>query len=318
LLTLIIPAHNAEALLPACFEAIQASFRQPDQVILVDDSSTDRTAAVAAAIGATVLRTDRQSGPAIARNLGANAALGDLLFFLDADCLLHPDTLQKAERAFLEDPELAALIGAYDLEPESKAFISRFRNLMHSYYHHRGKRAASSFWGACGAVRREAFFSVNGFSTVFARPSIEDIEFGLRLHATGAKIVLDPSVQIKHRKRWTFISMLRTDIRDRAIPWTRLILSRGKMENDLNTSLGQRLSVFLVLLSPFAAALDWRAALVFWTAVIGLNLSLYVFLARHWNVGAALACIPLHIFYFAYSGLAFGVVVIAHKLRLRR
>ncbi len=315
---MIIPAHNAEALLPACFDAIRASLRQPDQILLVDDASTDSTASVAASQGATVLRTDRQSGPAIARNLGANAALGDLLFFLDADCLLHPDTLQKAERAFLEDAELAALIGAYDLEPESKAFLSRFRNLMHSYYHHRGKRLASSFWGACGAVRREAFFSVNGFSTAFPRPSIEDIEFGLRLHASGAKIVLDPSMQIKHRKRWTFASMLRTDIRDRAIPWTRLILSRAKMQNDLNTSLGQRLSVFLVLLSPLSAVLDWRAAAVCLLAVIGLNLPLYRFLARHWNFAAALASIPLHLFYFAYSGLAFGAVVIAHRLRFLR
>jgi glycosyltransferase involved in cell wall biosynthesis len=315
---LIIPAHNAEALLPACFDAIRASLRQPDQVLLVNDSSTDNTAAVAASLGATVLRTDRQSGPALARNLGANAALGDLLFFLDADCLLHPDTLQKAERAFLADAELAALFGAYDLEPESKAFLSRFRNLMHSYYHHRGRRLASSFWGACGAVRREAFFSVNGFSAAFPRPSIEDVEFGLRLCARGAKIVLDPSVQVKHRKRWTFASMLRTDIRDRAIPWTRLIVSRGRMENDLNTSLGQRLSVFLVLLSPMLAVLYWPGALLGLSLVIGLNLPFYRFLARHWSFGSALTSIPVHLFYFAYSGLAFGGVVIAHKLRLLR
>lgn len=292
--------------------------RKPEQIIVVDDCSTDGTGRLATALGATVLRTDRQSGPAIARNLGANAALGDLLFFLDADCLLHPDTLGKAEAAFREDPGLAALIGAYDLEPESKAFLSRFRNLMHSYYHHRGKKAASTFWGACGAIRREAFFSVGGFSPAFAKPSIEDVELGLRLHESGARILLDPSVQIKHRKRWTWVSMLRTDIRDRAIPWTRLILQRGKMENDLNTSHSQRASVMLVLLSPVLALYGWPFALGSLLLAASLNLPLYAFLARHWNPAAALASVPLHLFYFAYSGITFGAVLAAHRLRLLR
>lgn len=285
---------------------------------MVDDCSTDQTFSVAHSFGAVVLRTERQSGPAIARNLGANAALGDLLFFLDSDCLLHPDTLHKADEAFRADQQLSALIGAYDLEPESTAFLSRFRNLMHSFYHHRGRRAATTFWGACGAIRREAFFAVGGFSPAFERPSIEDIELGLRLHQAGAKIMLDPSIQIKHRKHWTFLSMLRTDIRDRAIPWTKLILSRGRMENDLNTSFGQRLSVFLVLLSPFLAFLAWPLAVAAILLVIALNLSLYRFLATHWNVPAALCSIPLHLLYFAYSGLSFGIVLVAHKLGFLR
>lgn len=315
---MIIPAYNAETLLPACLDSIATSQRRPDQVIVVDDSSLDQTGRIATSWGAIVLRTDRQSGPAIARNLGANAALGDLLFFLDADCLLHPDTLLLAEQAFLKDENLAALIGAYDLEPEAKSFLSRFRNLMHSYYHHRGKRQACTFWGACGAIRREAFFAVGGFSSSFDRPSIEDIELGLRLTDAGARILLDPNVQVKHRKIWTLGSMLKTDIKDRAIPWTRLILARGKMQNDLNTSVTQRLSVFLVLISPLLGFLGWPFALGSLAFAALLNLPLYRFLALHWNVGAALCSIPVHLFYFAYSGLSFGIVATAHKLRLLR
>lgn len=315
---MIIPAYNAEALLPACFDAIAESRRRPDQIIVVDDCSKDQTGNVASSRGATVLRTDRQSGPAVARNLGANAALGDLLFFLDADCLVHADTLFQAEQEFLKDANLAALIGAYDLEPEVKTFLSRFRNLLHSYHHHRGKRKATTFWGACGAIRREAFFAVGGFSSSFDRPSIEDIELGLRLTDAGASILLDPSVQVKHRKRWTLGSMLRTDIRDRAVPWTRLILARGKMQNDLNTSFGQRLSVFLVLITPLLLFLGWPFALGSLALATLLNVPLYRFLARHWSFGAAICSIPIHLFYFAYSGLSFGIVATAHKLRLLR
>lgn len=318
MLTLIIPAFNAEALLPECFAAIHRGARVPDQILVVNDSSTDSTAVLAEQLGATVLTTGRQSGPAIARNLGANAALGDLLFFLDADCLVHQDTLARAESAFLADPTLDALIGAYDLEPESKAFLSRFRNLMHSYYHHRGRREASTFWGACGAIRREAFFRVGGFSPAFERPSIEDIELGLRLREAGSRILLDPQIQIRHRKRWTFRSMLKTDILDRAIPWTRLILRQGRMANDLNTSHGQRLSVFLTLLAPLLAFAAWPAALAALAVVIILNLGLYAFLARHWNLAAALASIPLHLIYFTYSGISFAAVILLHKLGFLR
>jgi cellulose synthase/poly-beta-1,6-N-acetylglucosamine synthase-like glycosyltransferase len=239
-----------------------------------------------------------------------------LLFFLDSDCLLHSDTLQRAEAALEEDPKLAGIIGAYDLAPESESFLSKFRNLMHSYYHHGSTRSVNSFWGACGAVRREAFFAVGGFSVAFSRPSIEDAEFGLRLHESGARIMLDPRIQVKHRKRWTFWTMLRTDIRDRAIPWTQLILRRGKMDNQLNTSYGQRLSVFLVLLSPWLALVAWPLSVLSLLIVVMVNWPLYGFLAKHWNLLAAAASIPLHLLYFAYSGLAFGAVTLAFRLRL--
>jgi glycosyltransferase involved in cell wall biosynthesis len=318
LLSLIIPAYNAAELLPECWASIAAGRRVPDQVILVDDSSTDGTAAVAEQLGFTVLRTDRQSGPAVARNLGAEAALGDLLFFLDADCLLHADTLERAEAAFREDAELDALIGAYDLEPEAAGFVSRFRNLMHSYYHHRGRREASTFWGACGAVRRESFFAAGGFSPRFRRPSIEDIEFGRRLKKSGGRIVLDPAVQIRHRKKWTLGSMVRTDIRDRAIPWTRLILEQGEMPNDLNTSRVQRLAVALTLAGAGVVVLDWRLGLVCWGLAVVLNWRLYAFLGKHWSWWAAIAAAPLHLFYLSYSGLTFAVVTLLHHARLLR
>ena len=69
-----------------------------------------------------------------------------------------------------------------------KIFLSQYKNLVHHFYHHRGKREASTFWSGCGAVRKQAFLDAGGFDVErYTRPSIEDIELGYRLIKAGGK-----------------------------------------------------------------------------------------------------------------------------------
>src|SRR5262245_1010403 len=74
------------------------------ELIVVDDGSTDDSAARAHTAGARVLATSGGRGPAAARNLGARAATGDVIFFVDADVALHADALHCAADAFSADP----------------------------------------------------------------------------------------------------------------------------------------------------------------------------------------------------------------------
>src|SRR3989442_4923268 len=118
--------------------------------------------------------------------------------------------------------------------------VSRYRNLLHHFVHQRGKPDASTFWAGCGAIRRHTFEEVRGFDAArFPRPSIEDIELGYRLRAAGHRIRLDPRLQGTHLKRWTLGSILRTDIAQRALPWSRLILKSGQAPPALNLTTGQ-------------------------------------------------------------------------------
>lgn len=304
-ISVIVPAYNAERVLGLCLASIRASIHQPYELIVVDDGSTDTTPLIAASHGAIVLTTGKQSGPAVARNLGADAATGDILAFFDADVTVHPDTIGKVVAAFQEDMGLGALIGSYDQEPGHESFLSKYRNLMHSYFHQSGKRTASTFWGACGAVRAEIFRATGGFDVSFARPSIEDIELGYRMKRTGVKMVLDPDIHVKHLKEWTLTNMLRTDVRDRAIPWTQLILREGKMPDDLNTSLIQRASVALSMLVPGALLINVAFAAFCWLALIALNWRFYRFLGRNWGWLQSMAASPLHYSYYLYSGIGF-------------
>jgi GT2 family glycosyltransferase len=280
LISVVIPVYNAGAHLRACLAALAASNRQPLECIVVDDGSTDGSAEYARQAGAAVLSTGGRSGPARARNIGARAARGDILFFLDSDVSVHADTLDRVARGFEEDASLHALIGSYDSSPGSKDFLSQYKNLMHCYVHQKGKSAACTFWSGCGAIRRDVFLKHAGFDESYGRPAIEDIELGYRLRTAGSKVILDKDILVTHLKRWTFWGLLKTDILDRGIPWTELILRDRNMPNDLNLELSQRVSValaFLLVGVTVTAAVYWGAYFL-----VPLMALLLLLLSHYW------------------------------------
>ncbi|MBL8240569.1 MAG: glycosyltransferase family 2 protein [Bryobacterales bacterium] len=246
--SVIVPVHNGEAELARCLEALRKSTVAPLEVLVVDDGSTDRSREVAEALGARVLTTGRKGGPARARNAGARQASGDVLFFLDADVVAQTDAVGRVVAAFDSSPDVDAVIGSYDDDPAELDFLSQYKNLMHCFVHQTGQEQASTFWSGCGAIRREVFLAHSGFDESYARPAIEDIELGYRLFQAGRRMVLDKDLRVKHLKRWTFWNLLKTDILDRGIPWTELILRDRNMPNDLNLQLSQRISVALAFL----------------------------------------------------------------------
>jgi glycosyltransferase involved in cell wall biosynthesis len=279
----IVPSYNAWPTLEPVLAALSASKTHPHEILVVDDGSTDGSAERAEALGFTVLRAPERSGPARARNLGAQAATGEILFFLDADVAVYPDTLERVASAFA-DPELDALIGSYDDNPASPDFLSQYKNLMHCFVHQVGQVQASTFWSGCGAIRREVFREYNGFNEGYDRPAIEDIELGYRLVRDGRRVILDHDLQVKHLKRWSFWGLVKTDVLDRGIPWTELILRDQRMPNDLNLQLSQRVSVALVYMMLGLAtlcAIYWRG--YFLTPLFAF---LFFLLSRYWIDGS--------------------------------
>ena len=263
-ISVVIPVYNSADQLRSCLEHLRNSTFTDFETIVVNDGSTDASAAVAKEFGATVLDTGRRSGPAYARNLGASKAAGEILFFIDADVCVYPHTVARVHANFQQDPELDAVIGSYDDLPEAQDFLSLYRNLMHCYVHHQSRREACTFWSGCGAVRKPVFQKYSGFDESYGRPAIEDIELGYRMRRDQHKMVLDTSILVKHLKRWSFFNLVKTDILDRGVPWTELILRDRFLPNDLNLQLSQRVSVALVfLLIGVAAAAAWYAGTSF-------------------------------------------------------
>jgi GT2 family glycosyltransferase len=320
--SVVIPVHDGAALLPRCLESLQAS-TFPLECIVVDDRSSDTSASIAEAAGAVVLHARGPRGPAAARNLGAAHASGDLLVFVDADVCVRADTIGRIRLRFEMDGSLDALIGSYDDEPASAGFVSQYKNLLHHFVHQRARTEAATFWTGCGAIRREVFEAAGGFDESYTRPCIEDIELGYRLRQSGRRIVLDPSIQVKHLKRYRLGSLLRSDILDRALPWTRLILASGRLPNDLNLAPDQRAGAALVLgaavLAPACAATGFSIA---WAGLpllgaLLVNQSFFRFLARKRGWGFAAAAAPLQWACYLYSALAFAAGAALHALGWR-
>jgi glycosyltransferase involved in cell wall biosynthesis len=313
-ISIIIPVYNGGSAFLRSLSAIRTSTYNSWELIVIDDGSTDGSALLARQLGARVFSTGSRNGPAVARNLGARLARGGYLLFLDADCRVHPDTLANIAVEFQSDPTLDALFGSYDDTPAAPNFVAQYKNLFHHYVHQHGQVAASTFWTGCGAIKRDRFLALGGFDAQrYQRPSIEDIELGYRLKKSGGRIRLVKNVQVQHLKAWTFFGLLKSDIFDRGIPWTQLILRDKVFARDLNLQTHNRVSVvavwglLLAILAGLWQPVGFMIAVVLGFLLLWLNLDLYRFFYRKRGLLFALGVIPLHWLYYLYNAIAFGI-----------
>jgi glycosyltransferase involved in cell wall biosynthesis len=319
-LSVVVPVHDGAHVIPTSLDALcDSDFpREAWELIVVDDASRDDTAAVAARYADAVIRIPgHPHGPAYARNRGAEVARGDVLVFIDADVVAHADTLSRFAQVFREQPEISAVFGSYDDRPPAKGLMSQYRNLLHHYTHQRNAGEVASFWAGAGAMRRAEFIEAGMFDEWhFARPQIEDIELGARMHGQGKRIVLRPEIQVTHLKHWTLSNVVRTDLRDRGIPWSRLLAHSGGIMavETLNLRWTEKLNV----------ALAWSAVILVFVAlwrrdprfmlgsvagvafILAMNWDLLRFFARVRGFFFALRVIPAHLLYYLLNGVSFG------------
>ena len=315
-LSVIVPSHNGGEQLRHCLDSLVHAPSPPDEIIVVIDGGNDDVEQLRNTYGVTVLKLDEKGGPARARNAGAQLAKGDILFFIDADVTVSVTAFDQLRTLFAEEGEVAAAIGSYDDEPAAPNFLAQYRNLFHHYVHQNAQEEGFTFWGACGAVRRDAFLKVGGFDETYSKPSIEDIELGYRLKKAGYRIRLKKTLQIKHLKQWTFYSMLKADFWYRALPWTKLILQDQAVSNDLNLDYRNRASVMMVfgLLASVILGGMFGIAAVFGGVLLMINAPLYRFFWHKRGPLFALMSVPWHWFYFLYGGVAFALGTAGHLI----
>jgi glycosyltransferase involved in cell wall biosynthesis len=156
-LSVIIPTLDEAQRLPRLLEALARQTRRPEQVIVADAGSTDRTRAVAIAHRARVVDGGR---PAAGRNAGARAAAGDLLLFLDADDELDDDFVATALEEF-QDRELS--VATSFVEPIERDPRNVFATEVVNLYLDAMQYVAPHAPGFCILVRRELHEAIGGF-----------------------------------------------------------------------------------------------------------------------------------------------------------
>lgn len=193
MLSFVIPAHNEETLLAETLRVLKASadeLRAPYEIIVADDASTDRTAEIARAAGASVQHVERRQ-IAAARNAGATVATGETLIFVDADTLVSATTLRQALDAIRAG---AVACGApIRIEPDAAEWAHLVVSVTALTM-----RAASLAAGSFIAVRRDVFDRIGGFDERYF--ALEELVLSRAVKQHGRLVIVREPVLTSGRK----------------------------------------------------------------------------------------------------------------------
>ena len=189
-ITAVVCAYNEAAYLPACLHALLAQTRPPDEIIVIDNASTDGTGDLARAIPGIRVIHEPAKGLVVARETARLAARGDLLVYVDADCRPPLMWLEKIEGRFMRRPALVAVTGPYrfyDWDRVGRALIRAYDWLVAPPTHwavHHAFGVGAILYGGNFAVKRDALAQINGFDRSIEFHG-EDTNLGRRLTPIG-------------------------------------------------------------------------------------------------------------------------------------
>jgi len=205
MISVIIPVYDDRKHIIRCLNSIfSCNYKKQFEVIVVDDGSNDGLAEIVTSFPCRFVSTGINSGPGTARNLGAKFAKGDILAFVDSDCVVSEDWLPIIENVFL-DNRIKAIAGRFsrNLNPE---FIARYRYYEASFYMLNEKTFVNTFTASSFACRRDLFLKVGGFGN---RPAGEEITLGYRLYKIGINILCVPEFVVAHHCLRTLMGYLK-------------------------------------------------------------------------------------------------------------
>ena len=195
MISIVIPVHNEKQRLDRCLAALRGQSVQPElEIVVVDDGSTDGGVDYLERSGVRVVRQVNQ-GPAAARNTGAASARGDIILFIDADCVADANWLREMLRPF-EDSEVVAVKGAY--RTRQRGLVARFVQIEfeHRYRRLRNSRRVDFLASYSVGFRRRYFLEIGGFRADLIMN--EDVELAYRISHSGGKMVFNRNAAVYH------------------------------------------------------------------------------------------------------------------------
>lgn len=188
-LSVIIPVYNEEDHLRQCLDAIAAQHEAPDEVIVVDNNSSDNTVEIAKSYSFVKVLSEKKQGVFHARNTGFNRAASDIIGRIDADTRLDPDWTHQVKRIFLDD-QVAAATGPvywYDMPLKERNYFAEhaFKSLLYKY-----DKGYPFLFGSNMAIRRTEWWKVRG-ELCDNRAMHEDMDLAIHLYQNERPIVYD-------------------------------------------------------------------------------------------------------------------------------
>ncbi|MEV7204266.1 MULTISPECIES: glycosyltransferase [unclassified Streptomyces] len=288
--SVIVPAYNEKECIEATLRSLARS-THPVEIVVVDDGSTDGTADIAESLGLPGVRVVRQAnaGKPAALNNGVRHARYDIVVMMDGDTVFEPDTVRHLVQPFA-DPSVGAVAG--------NAKVGNRRTLIGAWQHieyvmgfnldrrmYDLLRCMPTIPGAIGAFRREAVLQVGGMSD---DTLAEDTDITIALHRAGWRVVYE-----EHARAWTEAPGSLGQLWSQRYRWSygtmqALWKHRGSLTDKGPSGrfgrVGMPLVVLFQVVTPVFAPLidvftlysmlfvDFRAALLAWLAVLGVQL----------------------------------------------
>jgi glycosyltransferase involved in cell wall biosynthesis len=175
------------------------------ELIVVDDGSTDDTAAVAESAGATVIR-QQNAGPAAARNRGWQSATGRFICFTDSDCIPIAGWLENLLDGFT-DSQVGAVAGSYEIA-NPRSWLARWVHQEIMERHKRMPPFVRAFGSYNVAIPRHVLQSTGGFDPLYRRASGEDNDLSYRIIKKGWRIAFRPQAKVAHyhpERLWPYL-----------------------------------------------------------------------------------------------------------------
>ena len=263
-ISIIIPNHNGEKTIGRCLDAAFASRYPNFEVIVVDDCSTDHSLAIIYKYPCRLIRLPEHGGASKARNTGARNSKGEVLFFIDNDCILQPQTLATAAAAYEQEGPGVVIGGTYTRLPYDQTFFSIFQSV---YIHYsETKNTANPDYIATHAmlIAKELFQKCGGFAENFM-PILEDVEFSHRLKRKGVRLLMKPEIQVQHIFNFSLLKSMRNGIRKSKYWSIYSIKNRDLLSDSGTASLEFKFNVlacFLGILLVLAGILLERMAFI--------------------------------------------------------
>lgn len=196
-ISVIIPNRNKENTIGLCLETLFNSAHNSFEVVVVDDHSTDNSISIIEQYPCKLVKLAQHVGASRARNIGAIHSSGELLFFIDADCLVFENTLTLADKMASVHGANTVIGGTYTRYPYDQTFYSTFQSIYIHYSELKNIHQPDYIAAHAMIIDSQTFQQTGGFPSEFL-PIIEDVEFSHRLRRKGYKLVMEPELQVQH------------------------------------------------------------------------------------------------------------------------
>ena len=233
-ISIIIPNYNGSQTIGKCLDSIFAKNDYDREAIVVDDCSEDGSLDIIRKYPCRLIQLERRAGASAARNAGAFNSKGDVLFFMDADCLLQQDTLAIIRRDLAAYPPEVVFGGTYTPMAHDPVFFSQFQSAFINYFETKNSSNPDYLATHALAIHTETFRKLGGFTENFL-PILEDVEFCHRLRRAGFRLVMDPDLQVRHIFNLSFLRSIRNAIRKTRY-WIMYSLSNKDLLADSGTA----------------------------------------------------------------------------------